>query len=159
MVALLGGIWWWGVRQSRQSPGNAQLREPPADNTVVHASPDESPDAADLGAEPVALESRDWGVPPFEPLSIRTAEPRPPALDRPMTSTAQAVELEPVAPVPPPPAPAAPLEQPAPAMQAAPATQAVPPKQPAAATHAAPPPQPAPAPSANAAQLQKIVSI
>jgi cell division protein ZipA len=119
MLVLLGGIWWWGVRQSRQSPGNPQLRESPADNTVVHASADESPDEADLAGEPVPFESRDWGVPPFEPLSIRTAEPRPPALDRPMTSTPQAVDLEPAAPVPAPP----------------------------------------PAPSANAAELQRIVSI
>jgi cell division protein ZipA len=147
LLVLLGGIWWWGVRQSRQSPGNAQLRESPADNTVVHASADESPDEADLAGEPVSFESRDWGVPPFEPLSIRTAEPRPPALDRPMTSTALAVDLEPAAPVPPPPAPSAPEEQPAAAMQRA------------AETLSGPDAHPAPAPSANAAELQKLVSI
>ena len=69
-LVLLAGIWWWGARQSRQAPGNAQLRESPADNTVVPvAAPDDE---------------RDWGVPPFEPLSIRT-ELRVPALDKPMT--------------------------------------------------------------------------
>jgi cell division protein ZipA len=99
-LALLAGIWWWGMRQSRQAPGNAQLRESQADNTVVPVPA-------------TAHEERDWGVPPFEPLSIRITDA--PALDKPMTSTAVAIDLEPapgpapsVAPPPSPPPPLAP---------------------------------------------------
>jgi cell division protein ZipA len=71
-VPLLIAIWWWSTRRSRQAPGNAELREstaasvPPARTAV--AVPDAAI-AADSQAAP-----RDWGVPPFEPLSIRTAD-------------------------------------------------------------------------------------
>jgi cell division protein ZipA len=103
MLALLAGIWWWGMRQSRQAPGNAQLRESPADNTVVPVPA-------------AAHEERDWGVPPFEPLSIRISDA--PALDKPMTSTAVAIEMEPAPELPsaaPPSAPAPPPAAPEPA--------------------------------------------
>jgi FtsZ-interacting cell division protein ZipA len=63
---LLGGIWWWGARRSRQAPGNAELRESSADGAASH----------EIAAayRPKDAEPRDWGVPPFEPLSIRTAD-------------------------------------------------------------------------------------
>ena len=107
---LLGGIWWWGARRAtQQAPGNAELRESTvgraADTPAAVASiADESP------ADPVTAEhaGREWGVPPFEPLSIRTADfDRVPALDEPMMVHAdQAVSLEPpLAPAPEPPAP------------------------------------------------------
>jgi cell division protein ZipA len=76
---LLAGILWWGRRRSRQAPGNAELRESTA------GSPAGSQAAPGRAAEPIAheqdsthpripAETRDWGVPPFEPLSIRTAD-------------------------------------------------------------------------------------
>ncbi|MDP9013444.1 MAG: cell division protein ZipA C-terminal FtsZ-binding domain-containing protein [Pseudomonadota bacterium] len=61
---LLAGIWWWGVRRSRQARGNAELRESSG-----------SPAEPEVAAAPRTLAgTRDWGVPPFEPLSIRTAD-------------------------------------------------------------------------------------
>src|ERR1700729_4079617 len=79
-LPLLAGIWWWTARRSSQAPGNAALREPtpppPADPRYADADDDE------MTPEP---EPRDWGVPPFEPLNIRTAEfDRVPVLDGPM---------------------------------------------------------------------------
>jgi cell division protein ZipA len=86
-VPLLAGIWWWSVRRAGQAPGNAELREstagrvqeslPPLDPRYADADEDE-----DGGPVPA---HRDWGVPPFEPLNIRTAEfDRVPVLDGPM---------------------------------------------------------------------------
>jgi cell division protein ZipA len=71
---LLAGIWWWGVRRSRQSPGNAELRESTlgigtAAGHVAGSVEDESPTSSR-----VYEASREWGVPPFEPLSIRTVD-------------------------------------------------------------------------------------
>jgi cell division protein ZipA len=85
-VPLLAGIWWWSVRRAGQAPGNAELREstvgklpdtlPPLDPR--YADPDGGHDRPDSA-------HRDWGVPPFEPLNIRTAEfERVPVLDGPM---------------------------------------------------------------------------
>jgi cell division protein ZipA len=77
-VPLLAGIWWWTARRSSQAPGNAALREPtpPLDPRYADSDDDE------MTPEPP---SRDWGVPPFEPLNIRTAEfERVPVLDGPM---------------------------------------------------------------------------
>lgn len=94
-LPLLGGIWWWSVRQSRQAPGNAELRESPSGNLsapMAAAAPVAAP-AEHASTESVApdTESRDWGVPPFEPLSIRTADfDRVPVLDRPMMANANA---------------------------------------------------------------------
>lgn len=131
-LALLAGIWWWGARQSRQAPGNAQLRESPADNTVVPVG----------SVVPVAApdDEREWGVPPFEPLSIRT-ELRVPALDKPMTSTAAAIDLGPE----PPPATAAAISAPTVA--------------PSAAERPAPATAPATAPASDAGERQRIVTI
>ncbi len=81
---LLGGIWWWGARRSRQAPGNAELRES-SDGAVSHEI---APAYRPKDAEP-----RDWGVPPFEPLSIRTADfDEVHILDAPMTATAAPAE-------------------------------------------------------------------
>jgi cell division protein ZipA len=69
-LPLLAFIWWWTARRAGRTPGNAELRESPP----VHEEP----------ARPAA-EPRDWGVPPFELLNIRTAEfDRVPVLDGPM---------------------------------------------------------------------------
>jgi cell division protein ZipA len=76
-LPLLAFIWWWTARRAGQTPGNAELREsPPAHEESARA----------------AAEPRDWGVPPFEPLNIRTADfdirtaefDRVPVLDGPM---------------------------------------------------------------------------
>jgi cell division protein ZipA len=85
-LPLLAGIWWWTARRSSQAPGNAALREPtsppPADPRYTDSNDDE------MTPEP---EPRDWGVPPFEPLNIRTAEfDRVPVLDGPMLANADA---------------------------------------------------------------------
>jgi cell division protein ZipA len=97
-LVLLAGIWWWGARKSTQAPGKSELREPsiselPRREAVIEAVVDleSTPMAVD---EPVAS-TRDWGVPPFEPLSIRTTEyDRVPVLDGPMM--VQADSLRPI---------------------------------------------------------------
>jgi cell division protein ZipA len=77
-VPLLAFIWWWTARRAGQTPGNAELRE-----TTPALDPRRSESGSD-SARPAAG-PRDWGVPPFEPLNIRTAEfDRVPVLDRPM---------------------------------------------------------------------------
>jgi cell division protein ZipA len=74
-VLLLAGIWWWGTRRSRQAAGNAELRESTMGSSTASARA-----AAPLDDEPDTTEprghdgSRDWGVSPLEPLSIRTAD-------------------------------------------------------------------------------------
>lgn len=90
---LLAGIWWWGVRRSRQSPGNAELRESTAGIGAVsgHAAgpvddePSPSPRMHDG--------SRDWGVPPLEPLNVHTADFEPVEFDD-LPMTAQTDPLE-----------------------------------------------------------------
>jgi cell division protein ZipA len=77
-LPLLAFIWWWTARRAGQTPGNAELRESPAAHEPRHV------DAGEESPRPAA-EPRDWGVPPFEPLNIRTAEfDRVPVLDGPM---------------------------------------------------------------------------
>jgi cell division protein ZipA len=74
-LPLLAGIWWWTARRAAQAPGNAELRE-----SVPPLEPRYSEPLDDMRPEP-----RDWGVPPFEPLNIRTAEfDHVPVLDGPM---------------------------------------------------------------------------
>src|ERR1700726_4826071 len=105
-LPLLAGIWWWTARRAGQAPGNAELREstPPLDPR--HA------DAGDVDMRPEP-EPRDWGVSPFEPLNIHTADfDRVPVLDGPMMVHAD-------------PAPA-PLRAPAPALAAVTASRPVP---------------------------------
>lgn len=63
-LPVLAAIWWWTSRRPRQGTDNPQLREV--------AQPAERLDEA---MHPVVRdEPSDWGVPPFEPLSIRTAD-------------------------------------------------------------------------------------
>jgi cell division protein ZipA len=94
-LVLLAGIWWWGRRRSLQAPGNPALREitptaalrseTPAAEALPRAEADAEAEAeAEADAIP-ASQGRDWGVPPFEPLSIRTQDyDRVPVLDGPM---------------------------------------------------------------------------
>jgi cell division protein ZipA len=139
-LVLLAGIWWWGARKSTQAPGKSELREPsmpepPRRETLIEA-------AVDLDATPVSAEAvtsaRDWGVPPFEPLSIRTAEyDRVPVLDGPMMVQADSLTMRvsdpPLTAAPPPAvAPSPPQSLAAAPPAAAPAPAAAP--KPAAAT-------------------------
>lgn len=94
-LPLLAAIWWWTARRSGQAAGNAELRESSA-GKPVEPMPALDPRYidSDNDARPEP-EPRDWGVPPFEPLSIRTAEfDRVPVLDGPMMVS---IEPEPVA--------------------------------------------------------------
>jgi cell division protein ZipA len=118
-VPLLLGIWWWGSRRSRQAPGNAELREPiggPASNPPRMPESFDEPGSADGHGG-----SRDFGVPPLEPLSVRmgnfeqtqivdlpmTAHPDSldEALDQPMNAYANAYTADPAAPPEPEPEP------------------------------------------------------
>ena len=95
-VLLIAGIWWWGARRSRQAPGNAELRETTAGAAPAPAraagsgcatEPRRAIEEAGLTDPANDSAPRDWGVPPFEPLTIRTAEfDELPAMDPPMSS-------------------------------------------------------------------------
>lgn len=159
-LPLLACIWWWTARRSGQAPGNAELRE--AASKATESAPPLDPRYADYeDDQPIPQrESRDWGVPPFEPLSIHTDNfDHVPVLDGPMM-----VDVEHV------PAPVASLTVPSAAISAIPATPAEP--IPAAATPSSRPASAAGsgsessgrsavvAPSAsNTAESQKIVTI
>jgi cell division protein ZipA len=157
-VPLLAGIWWWTARRAGQTPGNAELREsmpprepmPPRESSLAAREPmppiepryddsgdeDMRPAEEDMRPEPEP-ELKDWGVPPFEPLNIHTAEfDRVPALDGPMMIDADPATA-------PGPAPGT-VTRPAPAI-----SSAVPP----------PSMQPPSAAAAPAAELQRIVTI
>ncbi len=84
-VPVLAGIWWWTARRSRQTAVNAELRESTARPGYADAE-EARPVYADTGEdETPARESRDWGVPPLEPLSVLTADfEQVPVLDSPM---------------------------------------------------------------------------
>jgi cell division protein ZipA len=89
-LVLLAGIWWWGRRRSSQAPGNIELRVvTPAAETQRQAADPQHPvpegDASPETEAPFDSQDREWGVPPFEPLSIRTQEyDHVPVLDGPM---------------------------------------------------------------------------
>src|ERR1700722_16727584 len=92
-LPLLAGIWWWTARRAGQTPGNAELRESTAGKPAEAPTPlPPDPryiDPNDGGMRP-APASRDWGVPPFEPLNIHTADfEHVPLLDGPMTAGAE----------------------------------------------------------------------
>ena len=160
-VPLLAFIWWWTARRAGQTPGNAELRETTA--TLDSRRNEAAADSAKPAPGP-----RDWGVSPFEPLNIRTAEfERVPVLDRPMMVHAdpephasvgpmQAEEItfdlpeesaapQPIAPPPPPAAPSPP--------RAAPVSITGPVADNSDRFAAAA------APAPNAAELQRIVTI
>jgi cell division protein ZipA len=91
-LLLLAGVWWWTARRAGQTPGNAELRESTA-GKVAEPMPALDPRYADADEEDMRTEpeSRHWGVPPFEPLHIRTAEfDRVPVLDAPMMVNVEA---------------------------------------------------------------------
>ena len=187
-LVLLGGIWWWGARKSTQAPGKSELREPSMPEPQRREALIET--TVDIDATPMAGEpltpARDWGVPPFEPLSIRTAEyDRVPVLDGPMMVQADALtavksmpamkplRVHEALPSPPTlvahtpaPTPAPdPAPPPASASVAPPTVAAVPPKAPEVARVPTLSPENsdrmavAPARVPNAAELQKIISI
>ena len=90
---LLAGIWWWGVRRSRQAPGDAQLRESAAGGAAA-GSMTYPKDAEPMPAPRMQEGVRNWGVSPLEPLDIRTADFEPaPLEDLPMTSQADPLEM------------------------------------------------------------------
>ena len=134
-LVLLAGIWWWGRRRSSQAPGDAQLRE-----TTPTMEP-QRPEAAARDAD----SDGDWGVPPFEPLSIHTQDyERVPVLDGPMM-----VSIDP-----------APALSAAPAaLSAAPATRVAPGRVPTLLPEAADRSTAPPAQSPNASEQQKIVTV
>jgi cell division protein ZipA len=158
-LPLLAFIWWWTARRSGQARGNAQLRESTA-GKPVEAMPALDPryiddDEDDVRPQP---ESRDWGVPPFEPLSIRTAEfDRVPVLDGPMMVSVEpeafsgAVSAHAAAPA------AAAASAPAPAPVTSAPAKSAPVISASAADHSERIAAVAPAP--NAAELQRIVTI
>jgi hypothetical protein len=96
-VLVIGATWLWTVRGSQQAPGNAELREP----TVTHphgpggAPPGGAPsEPAALDTRAAAADKREWGVPPLEPLSIRTADfADVQALDLPMLTHADSADF------------------------------------------------------------------
>jgi cell division protein ZipA len=141
-LPLLAGIWWWSARRAGRTPGNTELRESPG--KPAEAMPPLDPryadfdDELDVGRGAGQPESREWGVPPFEPLSIRTADyDHVPVLDGPMMVHADPM---PVAPSPPPAPAGRPSGAPASAAENSDRLAAAP-------------------PAPNAADLQRIVTI
>jgi cell division protein ZipA len=96
-LPLLALIWWWTARRAaQQAPGNAELRE-----SSIPAEPRYSVPEDDGARAP--LEQRDWGVPPFEPLHIRTGGfDHVPVLDGPMMVSVDPVPGPVIAPPQPP---------------------------------------------------------
>jgi cell division protein ZipA len=147
-LVLLTGIWWWGRRRSTQAPGNAALREitPPVDAVRPAAADGSSGIEMTVAPDP---QTREWGVPPFEPLSIRTQEyDRVPVLDEPMMVDPQPAHAAA--------ATHAAATTPAAAVTAATGSAAATPSTAAAASA---PSTPATAPTPNSSELQKIVSV
>jgi cell division protein ZipA len=68
-LLLIAGIWWWGGRRSAQAPGNAELRESTA----------KDPQRQENSAHDVEpfLQTHEWEMSPFEPLSIKTVDFEP----------------------------------------------------------------------------------
>jgi cell division protein ZipA len=94
-ILAIGAIWLWTARGSRQAPGNAELRAPTV--TSGHApghAPSVPPPEAPPEPREAAADKREWGVPPLEPLSIRTADfAEVPALDQPILTHADPVDF------------------------------------------------------------------
>ncbi len=175
-LPLLGAIWWWTARRAGQTPGNAELRESAAPSEPRRVEP------AEAGRPAGEPQPRDWGVPPFEPLNIRTAEfDRVPVLDGPMMvhtdpAPLEAPEFAETRPEPTEPMTSSPVPSPMPSpTPPTPPTAPPPPTAPTAAPIAAPArgtvfttgpvadnsdrfAAPA-APTANVAELQRIVTV
>jgi cell division protein ZipA len=136
-LVLLAGIWWWGRRRSSQAPGDAQLRE------ITPTVEPQRPEAAARETEP----QPEWGVPPFEPLSIHTQDyDGVPVLDGPMMVSADpAPMLTPVAA--------------APSTRAPPAAALVPGRVPTLLPESTDRGSVAPAQTPNASEQQKIVTV
>ena len=84
-LLAIGAIWWWSARRSGQAAGNAELRESTA--AAGHPFGPSIDESALSERRAHTTEVREWGVPPLEPLNIRTADmERVPALDQPMTA-------------------------------------------------------------------------
>ncbi len=144
-VVLLAGIWWWGRRRSSQASGDAQMRE------ITPSIEPQRPAPAPRETVPQIAPDSEWGVPPFEPLSIHTHEyERVPVLDGPMMVSAD------------PAAAAAPSMSAAPALGAAPAGAAapvpgrVPTLLPESIDRSSAPPPPQ---TPNASEQQKIITV
>jgi cell division protein ZipA len=88
----IGAIWWWSARRSTQAPGNAELRE----STVVpaHSLAPAAVESLPPEKRPLPSEVRERAASPLDPLSIRTADfERVPALDQPMLTHADPLDL------------------------------------------------------------------
>jgi cell division protein ZipA len=156
-LPLLAGIWWWTARRSRQTPGNAQLREsvvkaaepmPALDPRYAEFDDDATTQPQPKFELPPKLEPqppRDWGVSPLEPLNILTADyDHVPVLDGPMMVNLDSAPFSGTTTLPV-------------AISATPPAAAgrpgAPPAGPPAASAAAAPPAP------NSAEAQKIVTV
>jgi cell division protein ZipA len=157
-LVLLAGIWWWGARKSAQSPGVAEHREPsisdpPRREVLIEENivlDDVTPPLEPMMHSRDSRDSRDFGVSPFEPLSIRTTEyDQVPVLDGPMM-----VQADVLAPIKSTPLNAEPMPVPAPQVQP-PASGRVPTLHPENSERIAVAPPRVP----NASEQQKIISI
>jgi len=116
---LLVAIFWWGSRRRSQARGAAVDRSgapaapmapraaAPAAPMPPRAGPPAAPIVASRAGPPAAPSSdfdahaEDWGVPPFEPLSIRTGDyDQVPVLDLPMRADVAIAPAQPTGPVP-----------------------------------------------------------
>jgi len=155
-LVLLAGIWWWGRRRSSQAPGDAQLRE------ITPSVEPPRPEPTIRETEP----ETDWGVPPFEPLSIHTHDyERVPVLDGPMMVSADpapsmsaAVAAAPAATSVAPPL-AAPVSSRAAAPAAVSTTALMPGRVPTLSPESTDRNPVAPAQTPNASEQQKIVTV
>jgi cell division protein ZipA len=149
-LVLLAGIWWWGRRRSSQASGDAQLREitPSVEPQRPAAASRETLPATETESEPEP--ETEWGVPPFEPLSIHTHDyERVPVLDGPMmVSTDPAPTMS-----------AASAATPAAASATAPAAVSVPGRVPTLLPDSTERSAVAPAQTPNASEQQKIVTV
>ncbi len=85
-IVLIGGIWWWGARRGREALPSSAAVEFPGPITDGDYENRRSPIH-----EPI--EDKDWGVPPFEPLCIKTADfDAVPALDAPILPHGETIE-------------------------------------------------------------------
>jgi len=82
-LGLLALIWWWTARNSRQARGGLRTEVPPTETAIADADADSEAFTPQHAAGDFS--TRDWGVSPLEPLSIKTADfDRVPILEMPM---------------------------------------------------------------------------